>query len=50
MNSARNTQNAAPKTNAFGRPLGRPVLTAAEERMAREYTRAQFARMDAKKN
>lgn len=45
MNGARNTAAPAPKTNAFGRPLGRPVLTPAEERMAREYTRAQFAKL-----
>ena len=44
MNSARNTAAPAPKTNAFGRPLGRPTLTPAEEKMAREYIRAQFAK------
>lgn len=39
MNSTRNT---ATKTNAFGRPIGKPAMSAADERMAREYTRKVF--------
>lgn len=37
----------APKTNAFGRPVGKPMLTPKEELMARESTRAIFASIQA---